>query len=114
MQRTICREHPEGPNSRTFRRVVRRTVYERDGGRCTYFDVRGQATQYLELHHRQPFGKRGGHTIANLTLHCHAHNALAAELDFGRAHMAQRRETGNHASLASERRDAMRARGEPD
>jgi hypothetical protein len=106
------------PKNRHIPAAVRRAVYERDGARCTYVDERGarcQETAYLELHHRQPFGKRGGHTIANVTLHCHAHNALAAELDFGPAHMAQSRETGHHASLASERRDAMRALGEePD
>jgi hypothetical protein len=105
------------PKGRHIPAAVRRAVYERDGARCTYVDERGercQETQYLELHHRHPFGKRGAHTAANVTLHCRAHNALAAELDFGRAHMTQRQGTGQHASLASERRDAMRSRGEPD
>jgi hypothetical protein len=53
---------------------------------------------------------RGAHTTANLTLHCRAHNALAAELDFGRTHMTKRQASGRHASLTSERRVA----GEPD
>lgn len=107
----------KGAKGRHIPAAVRRAVYERDGSRCTYVDERGercQETQYLELHHRQPFGKRGAHTVANVTLHCHAHNALAAELDFGRAHMAQRQRTGDHASLASERRDAMRVLDELD
>jgi hypothetical protein len=116
-EREPATQPTKGPKSRHIPAAVRRAVYERDGARCTYVDERGercQETQYLELHHRQPFGRRGGHTVANVTLHCHAHNALAAELDFGRAHMAQRQETGHHASLASERRDAMRALSEPD
>jgi hypothetical protein len=75
------------------------------GGRC-------QETHYLELHHRGPFGMHGAHTTANLTLHCRAHNSLAAEVDFGRAHMTERQQSSRHESLASERR-LMRAIDEP-
>jgi hypothetical protein len=59
----------KGPKSRHIPAAVRRAVYERDGARCTYVDERGERcreTPYLELHHRQPFGKRGAHTIANV------------------------------------------------
>ncbi len=90
---------------------VRRAVFARDGGRCSYVDERGERcgeTHGLELHHRQPFGKQGPHTVENLTLHCSAHNALAAELDFGREHMAERRDQLRHESLASEERAALR------
>jgi len=87
--------------------IVRRAVFERDGGRCTYVDERGERcreTCCLELHHRHPFGKRGTHTAANLTLHCPAHNALAAELDFGLEKMAERRDPLRHESRAAEER----------
>jgi hypothetical protein len=97
--------------------AVRRAVYERDGARCTYVDERGercQETHYLELHHRRPFGMHGAHTTANLTLHCRAHNALAAEVDFGQVHMTGRQQLSRHESLASERRLAMRSIDEPD
>jgi hypothetical protein len=90
---------------------VRRAAFERDGGRCTYVDERGERcreTGGLELHHRQAFGKRGPHTVENLTLHCSAHNALAAELDFGREHMAVRRESRRHESLVTEERAGAR------
>ncbi len=90
---------------------VRRAVFERDGGRCNFVDERGERcreTQCLELHHRQPFGKRGPHTVENVTLHCSAHNALAAELDFGREHMAERCDPLRHESLASEERAGLR------
>jgi len=106
-----------GGRSRHIPAAVRRAVYERDGARCTFVDGRGERcreTRCLELHHRQPFGKQGEHTAANLTLHCRTHNALAAELDFGPEHMAQRQQPGCHESLAAERRAAKRTTGEPD
>jgi hypothetical protein len=90
---------------------VRRAVFERDGGRCSYLDERGERCREmhgLELHHRQPFGKRGPHIVENLTLHCSAHNALAAELDFGRDHMAEQRDSLRHESRASLGRAALR------
>jgi hypothetical protein len=91
-------------------------VFERDGGRCTYVDERGERcreTHGLELHHRRPFGKLGPHTAANLTLHCPAHNSLAAERDFGAEHMARYREALQHEALAAEQRAALRAREVP-
>ena len=68
-------------------------MFQRDGGRCTYVDRRGEQcceTRYLELHHLQAFAKDGAHVAANLTLRCAAHNALAAEEDFGRDVIAER------------------------
>jgi hypothetical protein len=41
----------------------------------------------LELHHSKAFASGGAHTEENLTLRCRAHNALAAEEDFGRDFM---------------------------
>jgi len=95
------------PRSRHVPAAVRREVFQRDGGRCSYVDERGERcreTRCLELHHRQPFGMKGDHAASNLTLHCLAHNALAAELDFGRQHVAEHRDPQRHASLASEQR----------
>jgi 5-methylcytosine-specific restriction endonuclease McrA len=110
--RIATTQSDESRNGRYIPAAVRRAVYERDAVRCTFVDERGQRcqeTRYLEIHHRQPFSMGGTHTTANLTLHCRAHNALAAELDFGRARMAERQERGRHASLASERRGAGEA-----
>jgi hypothetical protein len=73
---------------------VRREVYGRDGAQCTYVDERGyrcRETHYLEFHHLQPFAKNGASVASNLTLRCAAHNALAAEQDFGAPFMAERR-----------------------
>jgi hypothetical protein len=102
--------------SRHVPAALRRTVFERDGSRCTYVDERGERcreTRDLQLHHRHPFGKLGLHTTTNLTLHCPAHNLLAAERDFGTEHMARHREALRHETLTAEQRAAARARDVP-
>jgi hypothetical protein len=70
--------------------AVRRAVVERDGKQCSYVDATGKRcpeTHRLEFHHVTPFAAGGEHTASNLALRCTAHNALAAEQDFGRAFM---------------------------
>ena len=72
-------------------RAVRRAVWKRDGERCTYVDAMGQRcreTGGLELDHVDPHARGGPPTVANLRLRCRAHNALAAEHEFGRDFMA--------------------------
>ena len=66
--------------------AVRRAVYERDGGRCTFVSPTGHRcgeTRGLELHHQTPWAAGGPDTLDNLTLHCRGHNALLARRDFG-------------------------------
>jgi hypothetical protein len=46
-------------------------------------DVVARAKSRLEFHHHEPFARGGPATPANLSLYCAAHNALAAEPDFG-------------------------------
>jgi 5-methylcytosine-specific restriction endonuclease McrA len=82
-------------------------VFRRDDGRCSYVDSRGERcgeTHYLELHHLRPFARGGANVASNLTLRCVAHNALAAEQDFGREHMAPKRDSLSHESCASQAR----------
>ena len=79
----------------SVRAAVRREVWQRDGARCTYVDSRGERcreTAFLELHHVSPHALGGPPTADNLTLRCHAHNALAAEQDFGRDFVRAKRE----------------------
>ena len=74
------------PSSRHIPAAVRRAVHERDGGRCRYVDAQGRrctAREGLEFHHRRPYGYGGGHSIENVRLMCHAHNAYLAEVDYG-------------------------------
>jgi hypothetical protein len=69
---------------------VRRQVYERDGGRCTFTSEAGKrcpATRLLEFHHVEAFACGGAATAGNLRIRCRAHNRYAAELAFGKDFM---------------------------
>jgi hypothetical protein len=91
--------------SRYIPAAERREVYRRDAGRCTYVDARDERcceTHYLELHHLRAFAKGGAHIASNLTLRCAAHNALAAEEDFGPRLMAERRESTRHEPFTAQ------------
>ncbi len=75
-------------------RAVRREVFERDGEQCTYVDERGrrcQARTFLELDHRTARALGGTDDAENLRVRCRAHNALAAEKDFGRDYVESKR-----------------------
>jgi len=72
---------------------IRRAVYERDGGQCTFVSPEGhrcQSRRLLEFHHIDPVGKGGSTTVERLTLHCRAHNLLAARRDYGSELIEQR------------------------
>jgi hypothetical protein len=100
------------PSARPSRHIparVRRAVFERDGARCTHVDASGQRcreTHQLELHHLVPFARGGAHTATNITLLCAAHNALAAELDFGAEQIGKQRDSCSHESERRARRHA--------
>jgi 5-methylcytosine-specific restriction endonuclease McrA len=76
---------------------VRRAVWERDGGRCTYLSPDGHHCESrfrLELDHIQAAALGGPSTVVNLRLRCKPHNSLHAEETFGRTHMARFRQAG--------------------
>jgi hypothetical protein len=73
---------------------IRRAVWRRDEGRCTFVDASGRRCHEragLEIHHEHAFALGGPTTLENLSLLCRAHNALFAERDFGRAHVERMR-----------------------
>jgi hypothetical protein len=79
-------EPPPRQRNRYLPAAVRRAVFERDGNRCAYVDERGERCREisrLEFHHHEAFACGGPATLDNLSLYCAAHNALAAEQDFG-------------------------------
>jgi 5-methylcytosine-specific restriction endonuclease McrA len=89
------------PNSRTVPAPVKRAVWKRDEGRCTFVDEHGRRCKErtrLEFHHRQPFGKGGDHSVDNLALLCRAHNGYVAELDYGKEKMAKYLGSANRVS----------------
>jgi 5-methylcytosine-specific restriction endonuclease McrA len=72
---------------------VRRAVFERDGEQCTFVDDSGERCPqrgHLELDHVQARALGGTNAAPNLRVRCRAHNRLAAEEVFGKAHVAER------------------------
>jgi 5-methylcytosine-specific restriction endonuclease McrA len=107
---TKCRRQrlqKSAKHSRHIPAEVRRNVWQRDDARCTYVDSRGQRCREqsrLEFHHQHPHGRGGPPSFENITLRCRSHNDLAAEQDFGRdvirEKRAARRLSGSRASAA--------------
>lgn len=112
---------PRGPGGREpIPAEVKRAVFERDGGRCTYVSPDGHrcgSRWKLELDHVEAAALGGKPTVENLRLRCRSHNALHAEETFGRAHMARfRRRPESRAGEStiagdSERRTARSGAG---
>lgn len=94
-------EADTAPTSRDIPAPVRRAVYERDGGRCTYVSPDGRRCSErddLEFHHEEPYGRLGDHSVRNIRLACRAHNALWAEQDYGLEVMGRYRRGGGSVS----------------
>jgi hypothetical protein len=79
-----------GPRG-TITAAVRRAVWERDQGRCTWPVDAGAcgSTHRLELDHVDPWARFGEPTVDNLRVVCAAHNRLAARQAFGSRWMAR-------------------------
>jgi hypothetical protein len=73
--------------------ATRREVFARDGEQCTFLDSEGrrcESRMRLELDHIQPRALGGGDDSANLRARCRGHNLHAAEVIFGKEHVAER------------------------
>ena len=82
------------PGSRHIPAEVKREVYQRDGGQCTYVDGHGRrccARDMLEYDHIVPYALGGPATVDNTRIRCAVHNRLEAEEKFGAGFMAQKR-----------------------
>ena len=89
---TIESSEPAAPATRHIPDPVKRAVYERDGGRCTWVSPDGRrctATGCLEFDHLDGFAITGVHSVERVALRCRAHNQFAAEKLYGRAKMAR-------------------------
>jgi 5-methylcytosine-specific restriction endonuclease McrA len=94
---------------RTVPAQVRREVWDRDQGRCTFVSEAGRrcpSRRGLEYDHLDPVARGGEATVAGIRLRCRAHNQYAAECTFGTAFMQEKRE---QASAAAAARQAERA-----
>jgi 5-methylcytosine-specific restriction endonuclease McrA len=84
--RTIRR----APKGRTIPTDVRREVWKRDQGKCTFKGSDGtrcNATHFIQFHHIAPYRKDGPPTVSNVTLHCAAHNDYEAKREYGDAYL---------------------------
>lgn len=105
--------------------ATRRSVFERDGERCTFVgdgDERCPSRTFLELDHIEPRARGGAGDASNLRVRCRAHNRLHAEDLFGRAqveraiHIRQRRSPaldGATAAPAVDDRDLAKSLDRP-
>ncbi|MBI1797691.1 MAG: hypothetical protein HYR74_11660 [Candidatus Eisenbacteria bacterium] len=89
-------------DSRHIPADVKRAVWERDGGRCTFvsdFGHRCEERSGLEFDHVHAFARDGRATVGNIRLRCHAHNQFEAERTFGADFMS--RKCGGNRQCAS-------------
>jgi len=92
--RTDAIEVAGSASSRQVPAAIRRHVYDRDGGRCTFVDARGHRCKergLLEFDHLDGFARTRSHDPERIVLRCRAHNQHEAEKMYGREFMAQAR-----------------------
>jgi hypothetical protein len=99
--------HPRAdakPDSRHIPASIKRAVYERDDGRCTFTDSAGRRcteTGAPEFDHRKGFARTKAHRIEDIRLLCRAHNQQAADDMYGREFMKRARASRSTRSRTS-------------
>ncbi|HET9326759.1 MAG TPA: hypothetical protein VFQ05_08310 [Candidatus Eisenbacteria bacterium] len=91
------------PNPRYIPRHVKRTVWKRDRGQCTFVSSDGHRCSEkarLEFDHIEPVARGGQATMNGIRLRCRAHNQYAAECTFGTDFMKSKRAEAEAAKLA--------------
>jgi 5-methylcytosine-specific restriction endonuclease McrA len=92
--------------------AIRRMVWQRDGGRCTFVSESGhrcEARTCLELDHIDPVARGGQTTPDRMRLCCRAHNQYTAERTFGTDFMRHKRQEARRCSAAARERRAREA-----
>lgn len=85
------------PGSRHIPMAVRRAVWERDGGCCSFVGAGGRRCRsryQLEFDHWRAFSLGGTHAVTNVRTFCRAHNFHEAERVLGRRLMRKYRRLG--------------------
>lgn len=104
-------------HSRYISPEVRRIVWQRDGGRCTFVGRSGRCTEtsLLEFHHIHSFALGGPSDENNITLRCRAHNQYEADLLEEASVVRERPEVGwgidareDHRSITHTRHNLLR------
>jgi 5-methylcytosine-specific restriction endonuclease McrA len=73
---------------------VRRVVWKRDGGQCTFVGENGHRCterRYIQFDHVHEAARGGDTSASNIRLLCHAHNQMEAERTFGPDFMRHKR-----------------------
>jgi 5-methylcytosine-specific restriction endonuclease McrA len=81
--------------------AIRRQVWQRDEGRCTFVTESGrrcEARGAVEFDHVEPLARGGPSTVENLRVRCRAHNPYEAERMFGAGFMHEKRERARAAA----------------
>lgn len=70
--------------SRHIPAAVRRSVWARDGGQCTFVSAAGRCSERgcLEFHHVVAYASGGPPTVENIALRCRNHNQYEAAQEF--------------------------------
>jgi hypothetical protein len=92
------------PGRRDVAAKVRRPVFTRDGGRCTFVSKSGRrcdARAFIEFDHVVPHGVGGEGTVDNIRLLCRAHNAFESEHFYGHGRHVQDRTLPGKSSTPS-------------
>ena len=79
---------------------VKRFVWARDGGQCTFVTLDGKRCperHRLEYHHDDPYGLGGDRSANNIRLMCKCHNLYMGELDYGKEKMDAFRRSADRA-----------------
>jgi len=103
--RPRARTQRSNKNPRHIPAEVKRTVWERDQGQCTFVSETGHrcpARSPLEFDHADPVAHGGEATVSGIRLRCRAHNQYGADCVFGAGFMSEKREAARAA--AAERR----------
>jgi len=94
------------PDSRYIPAEVRRAVWKRDGGQCTFTSDDGHRCEErkdVQFDHIDPYAKGGEATVGGVRLLCRAHNLFEAERVYGAEFMRHKREATR--SRATDERD---------
>jgi hypothetical protein len=82
-------------NGRHIPAEIKRAVWKRDGGQCTFLSEKGKRCESrtrLEFDHVEAVARGGRSTVGGLRLRCRAHNQYEAERTFGSEFMQSKRQ----------------------
>jgi 5-methylcytosine-specific restriction endonuclease McrA len=89
---------------------VKRAVYTRDRGQCTYAAHNGhrcQERRFLEFDHIVPVARGGKSTVDNLRLRCRSHNRFEADQSYGADFMQAKIDEAQRAADAKKRAEEV-------